>query len=122
MLRSWSDRELIRLRTRSSRLGVCSCCARPSLRDTRTAGLAIWIVGVNDHVGNVHVDIGVGQLRSDDRSKLLSKRVLDVFAAGVLDHFQFELALFCLGIRVLEQRPLVRCPPKHRDIDVFRKP
>ena len=55
--------------------------------------LAIRIVSVNDHIGTIHVDIGIDERRSDDLSKLLSKRVLDVFAASVLDRFQFELAL-----------------------------
>jgi len=55
--------------------------------------LAIPIVRVNDGAGNVHVDIRIGKGCSDDLCKLLSKRVLYVFVAGVLDRFQFELAL-----------------------------
>ena len=44
-------------------------------------------------MGTFTVDIGIHERRSEDLSKLLTERVLDVFAAGVLDRFQFELAL-----------------------------
>ena len=84
--------------------------------------LAIRIIRVNDDAGNVRLDFRLRRESLDNLSKLLRERVLDVFAAGVLDRIEPRLALFSAQcFEFLNGGCLSEVLPKYSDVDVFGK-